>query len=375
MGKEKKTPLYNKHLELNATMVNFAGYKLPMQYSSIFEETKAVRNSAGLFDVSHMGEIEISGNNRAEFVDYLVTSDITKVKKFQAKYTTMLDKNGGIIDDLVVYNLPEKYFIVVNAANQETDFKWIEQYGNSYVKIQNTGKKYFQLSVQGPNSQKIIEKITKESPSDLDFYHSKEETIGKIKVLLSRTGYTGEDGFEIYGRSEESEEIWDKIMEAGKKEGISPCGLGARDLLRLEMGYCLYGNDITRETTPLEANLAWVVSLDKKDFIGKDALLKQKSEGTKRKLVGILVPGRKIPRHGYKILVDEKEAGIITSGNYSPTLNCSIAMGYINKPFEKEGTDIEIEMRGTLVEGKIAKLPFWKNGTIKKKHFGMKQSN
>jgi aminomethyltransferase len=366
MIEKNKTPLYNRHVELNATMVNFAGYKMPMQYSSIFEETKTVRHSAGIFDVSHMGEIEVSGNNRMEFVNYLVTSDITKLNKFQAKYTTMLDENGGIIDDLVVYNLPEKYFIVVNAANQGTDFEWIRQHGKSGVKIENASKKYFQIALQGPNSQKIITKMTKGDPSSLFFYHSKEEIIGKINVLLSRTGYTGEDGFEIYGKSEEAEEIWDKIMEAGTKEDILPCGLGARDLLRLEMGYCLYGNDITRETTPLEATLSWVVSLDKKDFIGKDILLKQKREGTKRKLAGILVPGKKIPRHGYKILVKGKEAGVITSGNYSPTVNSSIAMGYIDKPFEKEGTDIEIEIRNELIKGKIAKLPFWKHGTIKK---------
>jgi len=371
MVEKNKTPLYNKHVKLNATMVDFAGYKMPMQYSSIFEETRAVRNSAGLFDVSHMGEIEISGNNRAEFIDYLVTSDITKLKRFQAKYTTMLDENGGIIDDLVVYNLPERYFIVVNAANQETDFKWIQQHGKSKVKIQNISKRYFQLAVQGPNSQKIIAKIVKEDPSDLNFYHLREETIGKIEVLLSRTGYTGEDGFEIYGKSEEAEEIWDKIMEAGKEEGILPCGLGARDLLRLEMGYCLYGNDITRETTPLEATLSWVVSLDKKDFIGKDVLLKQRKEGTTRKLVGILVPGKKIPRHGYKILVNQKEAGIITSGNYSPDLTCSIAMGYINKPFEKEGTGVEIQSRNELIKGNITKLPFWKSGTMRRKNLAV----
>jgi aminomethyltransferase len=366
MREKNKTPLYNKHLELNATMVNFAGYEMPMRYKSIFEETKAVRNSAGLFDVSHMGEIEISGNNRVEFINYLVTSDITKLKKFEAKYTIMLDRNGGIIDDVVVYNLPEKYFIVVNAANQETDFKWIQKHRKSNIEIQNTGKEYFQLAVQGPNSQKIIAKIVKEDPSDLNFYHSKEEIIGKARILLSRTGYTGEDGFEIYGKSEEAEEVWDKIMKAGKREGVLPCGLGARDLLRLEMGYCLYGNDITKETTPLEANLSWVVSLDKKDFIGKEVLLRQEKEGTTRKLVGILVPGKKIPRHGYKILVNKKEAGIITSGNYSPNLDCSIAMGYISNPFEKEGTEVEIQVRDELINGKITKLPFWKNGTVRK---------
>jgi aminomethyltransferase len=364
---EKKTPLYNKHLELNTTMVSFAGYKMPMQYSSIFEETKAVRNSAGLFDISHMGEIEVSGINALEFINYLVTSNISKLEKFQAKYTVMLNEKGGIIDDIVVYNLPEKYLIVVNAANQEKDFNWIKKHENGKVNIKNKSNEYFQIAVQGPKSEKIIAKIAKENPRDLNFYHSKEETIDKIKVLLSRTGYTGEDGFEIYGESEKAEGIWNRIMEASEKEDIVPCGLGARDLLRLEMGYCLYGNDITEETTPLEANLSWVVS-DKEDFIGKDILSKQKKEGIKRKLVGILAPGKKIPRHNCKVLIKREEVGIVTSGNYSPTIGSSIAMGYINRPFDKEGNKVEIEIRDALVEGEIVKLPFWKHGTIKRKN-------
>jgi len=367
MEEENKTPLYNKHLESNATLVNFANYKMPMQYTSIFEEAKAVRNLAGIFDTSHMGEIEVTGNNSTEFINYLVTSDISKLKKFQAKYTTMLYENGGIIDDLLVYNLPGKYLIVVNASNQEKDFNWIQQHKSGKVEIQNKSKKYFQITVQGPNSEKIIRRITKEDPSNLSFYHAKAEIIANTQVLLSRTGYTGEDGFEVYGKSKDAEEIWDKIMEAGKGEGISPCGLGARDLLRLEMGYCLYGNDITKETTPLEANLSWVVSLDKENFIGKDILIRQKKEGTSRKLVGILVPGKRIPRHGHKILIKGEKVGMITSGNYSPNIDSSIAMGYINKPFEKEGTKVEIEMRNTQTVGKITKLPFWKHGTIKKK--------
>lgn len=367
MEEENKTPLYNKHLESNATLVNFANYKMPMQYTSIFEEAKAVRNLAGIFDTSHMGEIEVTGSNSIEFINHLVTSDISKLKKFQAKYTTMLYENGGIIDDLLVYNLPGKYLIVVNASNQEKDFNWIQQHKSGKVEIQNKSKKYFQIAVQGPNSEKIIRRITKEDPSNLSFYHAKAEIIANTQVLLSRTGYTGEDGFEVYGKSKDAEELWDKIMQAGKGEGISPCGLGARDLLRLEMGYCLYGNDITKETTPLEANLSWIVSLDKENFIGKDILIRQKKEGTSRKLVGILVPGKRIPRHGYKILLKGEKIGTITSGNYSPNIGSSIAMGYINKPFEKEGTKVEIEMRNSLVEGEITKFPFWKHGTIKRK--------
>ncbi len=367
MEEKNKTPLYKKHVELNANMVDFANYRMPMQYSSIFEETKAVRNSAGLFDVSHMGEIEVSGGNATEFINYLVTFDISKLKDFQAKYTVMLNERGGIIDDLLVYKLKERYLIVVNASNQEKDFDWIKHHEKDGVEVQNVSKKCFQIALQGPLSEKIIRRIVKNNPSDLKFYHAKEENMLNIQVLLSRTGYTGEDGFEIYGKSEKAEKIWDKIMEEGKRDGLSPCGLGSRDLLRLEMGYCLYGNDITTETTPLEANLSWVVSLDKKNFIGKDVLLKQKKEGIKRKLVGILVPGKRIPRHGNKILIKGEKVGTITSGNYSPNIGSSIAMGYIDRPYEKEGTKVEIEIRNTVTAGEIIKPPFWKHGTIKRR--------
>jgi aminomethyltransferase len=368
MEKGNKTPLYNKHLELNATMVDFANFKMPMQYSSIFEETKAVRNSAGIFDTSHMGEIEISGKDGAEFINYIVTLDISKINNYQAKYTTMLYQNGGIIDDLIIYKLPGKYLIVVNASNQEKDFEWMQENKKGSVEIKNKSKEYFQIALQGPDSEKIIRTLTKENPAALSFYYSREETIANKKVLLSRTGYTGEDGFEIYGKPENAEEIWDKIMKAGEKENICPCGLGARDLLRLEMGYCLYGIDITKETTPLEANLSWIVSMDKEDFIGKDTLLKQKRDGINKKLVGILVSGKRIPRHGYEIFIKGKKIGIITSGNYSPNIGSSIAMGYVNKPYYEEGEKVEIKMRNTLVEGTITKLPFWKHGTVKKKN-------
>lgn len=367
MKKENKTPLYNKHLELNATMVDFANFKMPMQYSSIFEETKAVRNSVGIFDTSHMGEIEISGSDSTEFVNYIVTLDISKIDNYQAKYTTMLYQNGGIIDDLIVYKLSDKYLIVVNASNQEKDFEWMQENKKGSVEIKNKGEEYFQIAVQGPNSKTIIRTLTKKNPATLGFYHAREEIIANKQVLLSRTGYTGEDGFEIYGKPENAEEIWEKIMKAGEKENICPCGLGARDLLRLEMGYCLYGNDITKETTPLEANLSWIVSLDKEDFIGKDALKKQKRDGINKKLVGILVPGKRIPRHGYEILIKGKKIGIITSGNYSPNIGSSIAMGYVNKPFAKEGKKVEIKIRNTLFEGTIIKFPFWKHGTLQKK--------
>jgi aminomethyltransferase len=365
--KEIKTPLYSKHLELSASMVSFADYRMPMQYSSIFNEAKAVRNSAGLFDVSHMGEIEVTGSDATEFINSLVTYDISSLKDFQAKYTVMLNEKGGIIDDILVYNLPGKYFIVVNASNREKDFNWISGHKSGNVEVQDVSKEFFQIALQGPLSEKIMKGVVESGPSDLEFYHAKEEKIENEKVLLSRTGYTGEDGFEIYGKSSEAEKIWDRVMEEGKSYGLSPCGLGARDLLRLEMGYCLYGNDITTETTPLEASLSWVVSLDKESFIGKEVLLKQKKEGIKRKLVGILVPGKRIPRHGYKILTKGEKIGTITSGNYSPNIDSSISMGYINKPYYKEGKKVEIEIRNMVTDGETIKLPFWKHGTIKKK--------
>ncbi len=373
--KERKTSLYKKHLELNASMVNFAGYRMPMQYSSIFNETKAVRNSAGLFDVSHMGEIEVTGRDATEFVNSLVTFDISKLKNFQAKYTVMLNEKGGIIDDLLVYNLGGKYLIVVNASNQEKDFNWISEHKKGSVDVQNVGEKYFQIALQGPLSEEIIKGIVKDDLSDLEFYYAKEEKIEGEEILLSRTGYTGEDGFEIYGKGTEAEKIWDRVTEEGKEYNLSPCGLGARDLLRLEMGYCLYGNDITAETTPLEANLSWVVSLDKENFIGKDILLRQEKEGIKRKLVGILVPGKRIPRHGYKILVEGKGVGTITSGNYSPNIESSIAMGYINKPYDKEGTKVQIEIRNMFMEGEVTGTPFWKQGTNKNKSFERERNN
>lgn len=373
--KERKTSLYKKHLELNASMVSFAGYRMPMQYSSIFNETKAVRNSAGLFDVSHMGEIEVTGRDATEFVNHLVAFDISKLKDFQAKYTVMLNEKGGIIDDLLVYNLAGKYLIVVNAANQEKDFNWIREHKKGTVEVQNVGEKYFQIALQGPLSEKILKRVVKDDLSDLKFYYAKEEQIEGEEILLSRTGYTGEDGFEIYGKGAKAEKIWDRVMEEGEEYNLTPCGLGSRDLLRLEMGYCLYGNDITAEITPLEANLSWVVSLDKKSFIGKDILLRQKKEGIKRNLVGILVPGKRIPRHGYKILIEKEEVGTITSGNYSPNIISPIAMGYINKPYDKEGTKVQVEIRNMFVDGEITGMPFWKQGTIKKESFDRELSN
>jgi len=364
----KKTPLYEEHIKLNGRMVDFADFKMPVQYSSIINEVKGVRESVGIFDVSHMGEIEISGSYALNFVNWITTNDASILKLWQVQYTTMLYPEGGIVDDLLVYRLPDSYLLVVNATNREKDFNWIINNKRGNVDIEDRGDDYFQIAVQGPLTLDVIKRITLKDPSDLPFYWAKEEFISGNKVLISRTGYTGEDGFEIYGDSPLGMKIWDIVMDAGEtiNTHIVPCGLGARDILRLEVGYCLYGNDITKETTPLEAGLSWLVKMNKGDFIGKESLIKQEEEGFGRKLIGMRLESKSIPRHGYPIYKEGEKIGEITSGTHSPTLNYPIAMGYVEKPFHKKGTKLEIEIRKKMIEGEVVSLPFWKNGSIKR---------
>ncbi len=351
-------------------MVDFANFKMPLQYSSIVMEVNAVRESVGLFDVSHMGEIEISGVDALDFVNWITTNDVSMLKIWQVQYTIMLYPEGGIVDDLLVYRLPDRYLLVVNGSNQDKDFKWVMNNKKGNIEIKNRSDDYFQVALQGPQSENIIKQILRSDISNLRFYWAKKEQISGCKIIVSRTGYTGEDGFEIYGEKSFGAKIWDVIMDIGEKEGIHviPCGLGARDVLRLEMGYCLYGNDITKDTTPLEAGLSWLVKMDKCDFIGKESLVKKKKEGIPRKLVGVKLKGRAIPRHGFPIYKEGKQIGIVTSGSHSPTLNYPIAMGYVEKSFHQIGTKVEIEIRKKMIEGEVSSLPFWKNGSIKHKY-------
>lgn len=364
----KKTPLYQKHIESSGKMVDFANFLMPIQYSSIIGEVKVVRERVGLFDVSHMGEIEIKGSDALNFVNWITTNDVSKLKVWQVQYTTMLYPDGGIVDDLLVYKLPGSYLLVVNASNQDKDFDWITTNKKGSVDIKNRSEDYFQLALQGPLVMKIISEILKANIKDLPFYWAKEEEIDGCKVIISRTGYTGEDGFEIYGDSNMGGKVWDIVMEVGESIGtvVTPCGLGSRDILRLEMGYCLYGNDITKETTPLEAGLKWLVKMEKTDFIGKEALIKQKEDGITRKFVGMGFKDRAIPRHGYSIFKDGEKLGEVTSGCHSPTLGYPIAMGYIKKPYNKEGTNLEVKIRDKIIDGRIIGLPFWKNGSLKR---------
>ena len=351
MEKLKRTPLYNRHREFGAKLVPFAGFEMPLQYKGILHEAKAVRSSCGIFDVSHMGEIEISGKDALSFVSYITLNNPAKLKEYQAQYSGMCYPTGGMVDDIVVYNFPDKFLIVVNAANIEKDYEWMVKNKKGDVKIENKSDYWALIAVQGPDAIKIFEKIFDGEipPKRFRFRQGK---INGIDVFLSRTGYTGEDGFEVFVTSENAVKIWDWIFEAGKEFGIEPAGLGARDILRLEAGYCLYGNDIDENTTPLEAGLSWIVKFDKDNFIGKDALLKQKEEGLKRKLTGFIVEDKIIPRKGYDIYKGDEKAGVVTSGGFSPHLNCPIGMGYISLPFE-EGEEIKIDCRGKKVKARI----------------------
>uniref|UniRef100_A0A7C4UGI4 Aminomethyltransferase n=1 Tax=candidate division WOR-3 bacterium TaxID=2052148 RepID=A0A7C4UGI4_UNCW3 len=360
----KRTPFYNKHKELGAKIVPFAGFEMPVYYKSIVEEVLAVRKNVGIFDVSHMGEIEIRGKDRIKFTEYITTNLVSSLNEFQVQYSTMLYPDGGIVDDLLVYNLPDYVLLVVNASNTEKDYNWILENKKWDVEIINKSDDIFQVAIQGPRSEELVQKFVDIQLKDMKYYWSGFFNSHNEKMLISRTGYTGEDGFEIYGNKDLAEYLWNTIFEIGKDFDLQPAGLGARDTLRLEMKYCLYGNDIDEKTNPLEAGLGWVVKFDK-DFIGKDSLLKIKEGGIKRKLTCIELEGKMIARKGYNILCDGKNVGVITSGNWSPSIEKSIAMGYIDVNFAEIGKNVDVEIKGNKVKGTIVKPPFYKKGTHK----------
>ncbi len=363
----KRTPFYEKHIEHKGKMVEFAGFEMPIQYKSIVEEVKHVRNKVGVFDVSHMGEIEITGPDMIEFANYLTTNDVASLEINQVQYSTMCYPDGGIVDDLLVYRFEDRILFVVNAANTDKDYEWIVSNKKGNVEIKNISDSIGQLAIQGPLAQSVVSKMTDINLDDIKFYWAREGKVSGKDVIISRTGYTGEDGFEIYMKKEDAIAIWDDLFEKGKEEEIEPVGLGARDILRLEMKYMLYGNDIDKTTNPLEAGLSWAVKLKKGDFIGRDALLKAKEEGLKRKLVCFEMIDRGIPRHGYKVYNGEgEEIGFVTSGSFSPSLNKNIGLAYVKKGYTKSSTEIFIDIRGRKLKGIVVKPPFYKEGSIKK---------
>jgi len=356
----KKTAFYDNHIAMGAKIVEFAGFQMPLQYSGIIQEHKRVRSTVGVFDVSHMGEFEVRGPGAAAFVQRMTTNDVGKLSEGRVQYSTMLYDHGGIVDDLLVYHLGESFMLVVNAANIEKDFAWLKEHVTSDVELIDTSDETSLLAVQGPRSRDTLKKLTDTTLEDLAYYHWIEGTLAGVDVLISRTGYTGELGYEIYMRADpvSNGKLFNALMEAGKEYDIEPVGLGARDTLRLEMGYCLYGNDIDESTNPLEAGLGWITKLKKGEFTGREALLKVKEEGVQRRLVGMVVEGKAFPRHGYDITTNGTPVGKVTSGTFSPILEKGIAMGYVPIDFTSEGTTLGIVIRGKTVSARVVKLPF-----------------
>ncbi len=360
----ERTPFYGLHERLGAKLIDFGGWEMPVQYESIKKEHKAVRNGVGMFDVSHMGEFFISGPEALNLIQYVTINDASKLKPGKAQYSAMCYEDGGIVDDLLVYMLDEEEFmLVVNASNIAKDFEWISAHNNFDATVEERSLEMCLLAVQGPKSVETLQKLTDTDLSSIKFYTFKKGTLAGVEnVLLSATGYTGEKGFELYFDKNETDpsQVWEAIMQAGKEFDIQPCGLGARDTLRLEMGFALYGNDISKETNPFEARLGWLTKLDKDDFIGKEALLKVKEDGVSRKLVGFIVANlRAIPRLGYDIVDDGgSKIGFVTGGTRSVTLNKNIGMGYVPVEMAEEGTKIYIQVRNKQAQATVVKPPF-----------------
>ncbi|MCO5230060.1 MAG: glycine cleavage system aminomethyltransferase GcvT [Chitinophagales bacterium] len=356
----KTTPFKEIHEAIGAKMVDFAGFYMPVQYTGIIDEHQTVRNGVGVFDVSHMGEFIVKGEKALPFLQSIVSNDISKTIPGQAQYGYLPNENGGIVDDLLVYNMGnDEYMCVVNAGNIEKDWNWFVQHNTQGANIENISDNISLLAIQGPKATEALQPLTDINLSEIPFYRFKKGTFAGVEdVIISATGYTGLGGFELYFPKEKSAEIWKKIFEAGAPQGIKPIGLGARDTLRLEKGYCLYGNDIDDNTSPIEAGLSWVTSL-KKDFVGKEAIVNSKEQGLKNKLVGFKMIDRGIPRHGYEIGdADGNVIGKVTSGTQSPTLGIGIGMGYVEKDFATPDTSIYIILRGKLLKAEVVKLPF-----------------
>lgn len=343
-------------------MVEFFDWEMPVEYTGIIEEHLAVRNEAGLFDVSHMGEILISGPQALDYIQYLTPNNVARVNPSKAQYSALTTPQGTFVDDLLVYCLSEeRYLLVVNAANIEKDYSWISKHTDGFkVVIENLSYDYSQLALQGRQAQDILKPLTDISLDEMKPFGVARGKVADIEAIVSRTGYTGEDGFEIYTLSDQPEDIWEAILEEGEDLGIKPVGLGARDTLRLEAALMLYGNDIDETTTVMEAGLRWLVKFEKGDFLGRDELLKQKNEGLVRKIAGFEVEGRGIARSHYPVIVNGERVSEVTSGTYSPFLKKSIGLTYLPIEFTEVGTEFEIDIRGNLVKAKVIPLPFYR---------------
>ena len=348
-------------------MTVFAGFQMPIYYNDITPEHMAVRNSVGIFDISHMGRVIVTGADSERFLNHVITNDASNLSSNSAQYTVMCNESGGILDDFVYYRLEAAKFLVVpNASNREKDFEWLSKEAQGFnVSVENVSDDVAMFAVQGPNAEKTLQKISSEDLSSIGRFKCAPVRLAGMDVFLSRTGYTGEDGFEVLvwnaslGKPEKAVKLWNAILDVGKASGIEPCGLGARDTLRLEAGMCLYGNDIDENTTPLEASLGFTVKFQKESFIAKEALQKQKIEGIRRKRVGVKLTNQGIPRRGFEIYTDAGKIGKITSGTFSPLLKTGIGMGYVEASAAKEGNEISVKVRNRMAKGKIVSFPFY----------------
>ncbi|WP_052158872.1 glycine cleavage system aminomethyltransferase GcvT [Halobacillus sp. BBL2006] len=365
MSDLKRTPLYHEYKKLGAKTIDFGGWDLPVQFSSIKEEHEATRTRAGLFDVSHMGEVLVQGKGSFGFLQKMLTNDISKLEPGKAQYTIMCYEDGGTVDDLIVYKLEEsKYLLVVNAANREKDFKWLKKHQVEDVHMEDVSDDYVQLALQGPAAEEALQTLTETDLSEIKFFRFKSDVTFKgVKDggIVSRTGYTGEDGFEIYLPSGSGADLWQAILEAGQPHGVKPVGLGARDTLRFEANLALYGQELSKEITPIEAGLNFAVKVNKKeDFIGKEVLKKQKEEGPSRKLVGIEMIDKGIPRTHYAVLDGEVEIGFVTTGTQSPTLGKNVGLALIDKEYTELGTEVTVQVRKRKLKAKVVATPFYK---------------
>lgn len=359
----KRTELYDKHVALGAKMVPFAGYEMPVQYAGVKEEHLAVRSSAGIFDVSHMGEFYVKGEKAIELLQKITTNDVSKLTPGKIQYTCFPNGKGGIVDDFLIYCLNENEFLlVVNASNIDKDWEWINKHNTMGAVLENASDDISLFAIQGPKTVEALQELTNVNLAEMKYYTFQYGTFAGVEdVLISATGYTGSGGFEIYMKNKDANKIWDAIMKAGEKVDLKPIGLAARDTLRLEMGFCLYGNDIDESTSPIEAGMGWITKFNK-DFIDKDLLLSQKENGTSRVLIGFELHDRGIPRKGYPILnKDGNQIGEVTSGTQSPSLDKAIGLGYVETKYRAPGTEIFIGVRNKSLKAEIVKTPFYKS--------------
>jgi aminomethyltransferase len=357
----RKTALNPIHRALRAKMVNFGGWDMPLEYSGILAEHEAVRTRAGLFDVSHMGEVEIRGSGALDLVQWVTSNDASKLSVGQAQYSGLMTDRGTFVDDLLVHKINETHYLLcVNAGHQDADFEHILGHDRFDAQVENAGPRYSQLAIQGPRASEILQQLTREALDAIRYYHFTFGKVSGVECLIARTGYTGEDGFEIYFDPQFSAKLWADLLSAGQPAGLIPCGLGARNTLRLEAGMCLYGHEIDATTTPWEAGLGWICKLEKGRFLGSDLLTREKERGPGRKLIGFEMLDKRIGRDGYPVVISGREVGQVTSGGPSPTLKRNIGMAYVPPEYSKTGTRIEIGIRGEAVPAQIRALPFYK---------------